>query len=133
MDINDFLSTTAPAGKRSVLEPFLEEIQMLRKRNYTLDQIRQYLAANDVEVSIPAISKFIKLHEARKTAVDCAIHGENGATAAPAPAAESTQEKPPISSADLKGLDKKQRREKIADQFIKGGNQLFKRLNKEQK
>lgn len=133
MDINDFLSTTAPAGKRSVLEPFLEEIQMLRKRNYTLDQIRQYLAANDVEVSIPAISKFIKQHEARKTAVDCAIHGQNEATAVPAPAAESTQEKPPVSGAGLEGLDKKQRREKIADQFIKGGNQLFKRLNKEQK
>lgn len=133
MDINDFLKATAPAGKRSVLEPFLEEIQMLRKRNYTLDQIRQYLAANDVEVSIPAISKFIKQHETRKTAVDCAIHSPGVPAEEPAPTAESPQEKAPISGAALEGLDKKQRREKIADQFIKGGNPLFKRLNKEQK
>lgn len=106
---------------------------MLRKRNYTLDQIRQYLAANDVEVSIPAISKFIKQHEAPKTAVDCAIHSPSVPAAEPAPTAESPQKKAPVSGAALEGLDKKQRREKIADQFIKGGNPLFKRLNKEQK
>ena len=133
MDINEFLNATAPAGKRSVLDPFLEEIQILRKRNYTLDQIRQYLAANLVKISIPAISKFIKQHEAHKTAVDWAIHSQNEPAVEPSHVTESPQEKAPVNGATLEGLDKKQRREKIADQFIKGGNPLFKRLNKEQR
>lgn len=51
------------------------------------------------------------------------------------PTAEPTKEPdtPPISGEDLEGLDKKQRREKLADQFIKpeSTNPLLKRIKKE--
>ena len=42
-DIDDFLKKVQPRGKRSKLNPFADEIFLLKEQHYTLDQICTYL------------------------------------------------------------------------------------------
>lgn len=44
---------------QSILEPWHGEIQQLVDARYTLEQIRQFLAANQVEITINGISMFL--------------------------------------------------------------------------
>lgn len=148
MDANEFLKRVKPAAKRSRLAPFLDDINKLRGEGCTLDQVREFLAANGVEISVAGLSKYIKRQEGkagttappttRPTAapaqnLDVSKSGPVAAPVEPEPAPPVSDETSPGDD-DLSGLDKRQRREKLADQYIKPEttNPLLKRLKKEQ-
>lgn len=63
MDIEEFERQVKPRAKRSRLEPFQSEILALKSKGYTNWQIRDWLAANGVEVSQESVRKFIKVKE----------------------------------------------------------------------
>lgn len=60
MDINEFLSNVQPGKKVSRLKKYEREISELKSKGYTDDQIRQWLAQNDVVVSREAVRRFAK-------------------------------------------------------------------------
>lgn len=60
MDINEFLSSVQPGKKVSRLKKYEREISELKSRGYTDDQIRQWLAQNDLVVSREAVRRFAK-------------------------------------------------------------------------
>lgn len=60
MDIKEFLSNVQPGKKVSRLKQYEQEIGELKSKGYTDDQIRQWLAKNDVVVSREAVRRFAK-------------------------------------------------------------------------
>jgi len=60
MDIKEFLSSVQPGKKVSRLKQYELEIGELKSKGYTDDQIRQWLAKNDVIVSREAVRRFAK-------------------------------------------------------------------------
>lgn len=60
MDIEEFIKQVQPRKKRSRLLPFADQIRLLKQQGYTDLQIRDWLAANGIEVSREAVRKFIK-------------------------------------------------------------------------
>lgn len=60
MDIEEFIKQVQPRKKRSRLLPFAGQIKLLKEQGYTDLQVRDWLAANGVEVSREAVRKFIK-------------------------------------------------------------------------
>lgn len=126
MDIEEFEKQQQPRAKRSRLIPFQAQIFELKAKGYANWQVCEWLAANGLKVSQEGLRKFIKSREG---------HSSPGsmpnANKAPADAAQQNEETDQTDG--LKGLDKKQRREKIADQYIKPEftNPLLKRLKKE--
>lgn len=66
--LDEFFRSTAPAGKGSKLIDFWSEIEAARAKKYTLLQICEWLARNDVFVTIQGLSKFIKNQEAKRRA-----------------------------------------------------------------
>ncbi len=90
MDADEFLKRVEPAAKRSRLAPFLDDIKKLRGEGCTLDQVREFLAANGVTISVAGLSKFLKRQEEKPGAgqaatsaasgsatVDCAIQSQS--------------------------------------------------------
>ncbi len=63
MDIEEFEKKVQPGAKRSRLEPFQVQIFELKSKKYTNLQIREWLAANGVNVSQEAVRKFINSRE----------------------------------------------------------------------
>jgi len=59
MDVNEFMQQVRPAGKRSRIAPFLSEILTLRERGFSLEQVREFLSRNGVEVSVGGLSAFL--------------------------------------------------------------------------
>lgn len=66
--LDEFFRSTTPAGKGSKLIDFWTEIEAARVKKYTLAQICEWLARNDVSVTIQGLSKFIKTQEAKRYA-----------------------------------------------------------------
>jgi hypothetical protein len=60
MDINEFMATVKPGKKISRLQKHEKDIRELKARGYTDEQIRQWLAENDVTISREAVRKFLK-------------------------------------------------------------------------
>lgn len=60
MDINEFLKNVQPGKKVSRLKKYEQEISELKSKGYTDDQIRQWLAQNDLVVSREAVRRFAK-------------------------------------------------------------------------
>lgn len=60
MDIKEFLSNVQPGKKVSRLKRYEQEINELKSKGYTDDQIRQWLAKNNVVVSREAVRRFAK-------------------------------------------------------------------------
>ena len=60
MDVNEFINETPPKAKRSRLYPFREPILLLNGKDYSNNQIREWLQLNGVEVSQESVRKFIK-------------------------------------------------------------------------
>ena len=133
MDIEEFEKQERPRAKRSRLEPFQAQIFELKAKGYANWQVCQWLEANGLKVSQEAVRKFIK--------------SRDGSTPAPAPASAAPEVSPAPPAApeagesspadDLAGLDKKQKREKLADRFLgdeaKPKNSLASRLIKQEK
>jgi hypothetical protein len=137
MDIEEFEKQVQPRAKRSKLEPFQAQIFELKTKGYANWQVCEWLAANGVKVSQEGLRKFIKSRESNAPASISSAHP------APASAAPKSDEESPdnglhntkVQPNDLAGLDPKQRRERLADQFIKSENTnpLLKRLKEKNK
>ena len=69
LPIDDFVRTNKPNGKVSALLGYLPEIRTLRSKNYTLQQICEWLSANDVRVTVQALSKFLIVESERELGV----------------------------------------------------------------
>jgi len=63
VDANEFLKKVTPAGQRSRLAPFWNDITKLRQSGCTLEQVCEFLATNGVQMSIAGLSKYIKRRE----------------------------------------------------------------------
>jgi hypothetical protein len=143
MDIEEFEKQERPRAKRSRLEPFQAQIFELKAKGYANWQVCQWLEANGLKVSQEAVRKFIKSRDGSTPAP--APPSMPGANTAPASAAPEVSPAPPASpeageaspADDLAGLDKKQKREKLADRFLgdeaKPKNSLASRLIKQEK
>lgn len=66
LPIDDFVRTNKPNGKVSALLDYLPEIRILRSKNYTLQQICDWLRANDVRVTVQALSRFLIVETERQ-------------------------------------------------------------------
>lgn len=60
MDISEFEKQVHPRSKRSRLDQFKAEIFELKNKGYTNGQVKEWLAKNELLVSIEAVRKFIK-------------------------------------------------------------------------
>lgn len=49
----------APRRRTSKMEPFAEGLELMRAKGYKLEQMQEFLAANEVKVGIQAISSFL--------------------------------------------------------------------------
>lgn len=72
MDVTEFMQQVEPRQRRSRLLKYKAEIADLKERGYTDQQIRDWLAQNDLDVSREAVRKFIKGHLAPDSAVTSA-------------------------------------------------------------
>ena len=63
MDALEFLSKVTPGKQHSRLTPFLADITLLRQHGCTLEQVCEFLATNNVQISVAGLSKFIKRRE----------------------------------------------------------------------
>ncbi len=54
MDANEFLKKVTPAGQRSRLAPFWNDITKLRQSGCTLEQVCEFLAANGLDAATVA-------------------------------------------------------------------------------
>ena len=143
MDIEEFEKQERPRAKRSRLEPFQAQIFELKAKGYANWQVCQWLEANGLKVSQEAVRKFITSRDGSTPAP--APASMPGANTAPASAAPEVSPAPPAApeagesspADDLAGLDKKQKREKLADRFLgdeaKPKNSLASRLIKQEK
>lgn len=137
MDANEFLKKVTPAGQRSRLAPFWNDITKLRQSGCTLEQVCEFLAANGVQMSIAGLSKYIKRREEKgEQATQKPAFGHDQAAR---PAALSHDEKPatpePDATEETGHLTMRQRGEAVADQYMKptSTNPLLKKLNKDKK
>jgi hypothetical protein len=64
MDIEEFAKGAHPRKKRSKLIPFKEQILALDVQGYSYPQIRDWLALNNVTVSMQMVHKFIAQQKA---------------------------------------------------------------------
>ena len=140
MDIEEFEKRQQPRAKRSRLEPFQAQIFELKAKGYANWQVCEWLAANGLKVSPEAVRKFIKSRDGSTSPASMPSANTAPASAAPevsppSPAAPEAGESSPVD--DLAGLDKKQKREKLADRFLgdeaKPKNSLASRLIKQEK
>ena len=95
MDANEFLKKVTPAGQRSRLAPFWNDITKLRQSGCTLEQVCEFLAANGVQMSIAGLSKYIKRREEKGGSPDLKPgfgHDQKPAAAKPQPAQAPQQE-----------------------------------------
>jgi hypothetical protein len=67
MDLKEFKNAAKPAKQRSKLAPFKAAILDLTASDYTLKQIQDFLRANGLNVSLQAISKFLRKHAKAQT------------------------------------------------------------------
>lgn len=121
MDIEEFEKRQQPRAKRSRLEPFQAQIFELKAKGYANWQVCEWLAANGLKVSPEAVRKFIKSRDGSTSPASMPSANTAPASAAPVvssapPAMPEADEASPAD--DLAGLDKKQRREKLANKFI---------------
>lgn len=67
MNADEFLKTVTPARPRSRLAPYWGDILKLREHGCTLEQVRQFLAANQVQISVGGLAQYIRRQEAKGT------------------------------------------------------------------
>lgn len=130
MDANEFLKKVTPAGQRSRLAPFWNDITKLRQSGCTLEQVCEFLAANDVQMSIAGLSKYIKRREEKGENADQApAFGHDQKPAPPAPI-QGAEVPPQESEPDVSGLSKQAQRERRAQEYIRpeNTNPLLKKL-----
>lgn len=135
MDADEFLKRVEPAAKRSRLAPFLDDIKKLRGEGCTLDQVREFLAANGVTISVAGLSKFLKRQEEKPGAVPAATSAASaGTTMDCAIQSQPCSQEEPAAEPDKGPSNKslKARGEQVADRFIKHTNPILNKHSKEQ-
>lgn len=60
MDANEFLKLVSPAGKKSRLAPFLNDIEKLRTAGCTLEQVQDFLQRNGITISVSGLSAYLR-------------------------------------------------------------------------
>lgn len=131
-DLEEFIRKHRPGTKRSRLFPHLPAIHRLRAEGFSFDQVCQYLSEKGVSITVSGLSSFLKRHES----IERGGQGHEALRGAVAPPKRLGDDLPSeatpstASPPELDGLDKKQRRERLADQFIKPetSNPLLKRM-----
>ena len=86
MDIDEFQQQNPPRAKRSKLEPFIDQIRALKTNGYANWQVCEWLATNDVKISVAGFRKFwIKSEQNRLAAppADAPRPARPGSTGAP--------------------------------------------------
>jgi len=131
-DLEEFIRKHKPGTKRSRLFPHLPAIQRLRAEGFSFDQVCQYLGEKGVSITVSGLSSFLKRHEdieldeqSRRPAHKSGVPPAGLANDVPREATPSITYSP-----DLDGLEKKRRRERLGDQYIKpeASNPLLKRM-----
>lgn len=145
MDIEEFKKTTRPGRWRSKLDPFRDEILGLHQDGYTLAQIVDWLSsAHQVSVTRQALSEFIRRRltmtkpagERLVAVTSTRGQGVSPTNGTPLKAQEVTQNGDGTvqdESEDLAGLDSKQRREAVANRYIKDSSNPLLDRKKERK
>lgn len=125
MDVNDYMRQVRPAGKRSRIAPFLSEIQTLRERGFSLEQVREFLSTNGVEVSVGGLSAYLSRQ------------GVQGHPASPVPVSPSaaTGTSEAIAQGNATAMDAREQREAVANRFISSQTQntILKRIQEKHK
>lgn len=67
MNADEFLKSVTPARQRSRLAPYWGDIVKLRAHGCSLEQVCQFLAANQVHISVAGLSQYIRRQEAKGT------------------------------------------------------------------
>ena len=65
LPIDDFVRMNKPNGRVSLLLDYLPDIRVLRSQKYTLQQICEWLAANEVCMTVQGLSKFLIVENER--------------------------------------------------------------------
>ena len=60
LSVNEFMNMQNKSGKQSRLEPFKDEILLLKSNGYTLEKIMDFLSQNEIRISKTALHHFIK-------------------------------------------------------------------------
>ncbi|ARU33023.1 hypothetical protein CAP31_14680 (plasmid) [Sulfuriferula sp. AH1] len=130
MDANEFLKKVTPAGQRSRLVPFWNDITKLRQSGCTLEQVCEFLAANGVQMSIAGLSKYIKRREEKGEKADQTPAFGHDQKPLPASPIQGAAEAPQDSEPEVSGLSKQAQRERRAQEFIRpeNTNPLLKKL-----
>ncbi len=149
MDIEEFEKRVQPSAKRSRLEPFRSQIFELKAKGYADWQVRDWLAANGLEISRQAVQQFFKKEAKAERVhappvstnpqrVHAAINTETPAAAPQGLTPKGEAQAPDEPEDDLAGKSQVEanriRRERKAQQFIKEQptNSLIKNLKDKQ-
>ena len=65
----EFMATRKQAGKNSKLEPYRDDILLLKKEGYTQQQIMDFLKLNGVSVGMTTLNWFIRSRAGKTSAV----------------------------------------------------------------
>jgi hypothetical protein len=60
MDIEQFVKKHKPRMRTSKLDKYVQEIKTLKDQKFTDEQIREWLATNEIQVSREAVRQFVK-------------------------------------------------------------------------
>jgi hypothetical protein len=127
MNVDEFLKATEPKTKRSVLDPFYDDIKKLRGHGRTLNQVCDFLKANNVQITIAGLSKFLERRDKNKADSTTKSIKITSPTISPEDNRVTEFEN------DTTGLSAKQKREKNADKYCpESTNPLLKRLKKDE-
>lgn len=127
MNVDEFLKATEPKTKRSVLDPFYDDIKKLRGHGRSLSQVCDFLKANNVQITIAGLSKFLERRDKNKADSTTKSIKITSPTISPEDNRVTEFEN------DTTGLSAKQKREKNADKYCpESTNPLLKRLKKDE-
>lgn len=108
----EFMATHKQAGKNSKLEPYRDDILLLKKEGYTQQQIMDFLKLNGVSVGMTTLNWFIRsragktsaVAETRDRVVDNPVRAESRQTVVrPVQSENQPQIQSPIGKFDLNG------------------------------
>lgn len=127
MNVDEFLKATEPKTKRSVLDPFYDDIKKLRDHGRTLSQVCDFLKANNVQITIAGLSKFLERRDKNKA------DSTTKSIKITSPTISTEDNRVTEIENDTTGLSAKQKREKNADKYCpESTNPLLKRLKKDE-
>lgn len=70
MDVDEYIQRTKPKAVRSRLAPFIEQIQILKTKGYTNQQVQEWLETNEVEISLESVRVFVNKHILKRPGTD---------------------------------------------------------------